>query len=89
MSDGPRFHVKLDHGHAAAFKKIMKVYSVEISTCEQISSEEFLVAFEEPTTTIFDAMSFYPVASWFESPLAPQSHSSFDHHVVHVRKCAS
>ena len=91
MSDGPCFHVKLDHGHVAAFKKVMKAFDVEISTCEQIGSKEFLVTFEEPTTTLFDAMDFYPVASWLEVPLRTPLSQKFSFHrcVAHVNKCAS
>lgn len=64
MSVAPCFRVKLNHGHAASFKKVMKDFDVEMSTCEQNVFEEFLVVSEEPTTTLFDAVDFCPVASW-------------------------
>ena len=63
-SEGPCFCVKVDHGGVAAFKKAMKDFDVEISSYKQINRKEFLVTFEEPSTTIFDAKDFYPVALW-------------------------
>ena len=61
---GPSFHVKLHHGQTTAFKKVLKIFNVEFSSCQQINNQEFLVTFEEPTTTIIDAKEFCPAASW-------------------------
>ena len=62
------FFVKVDHGGVAAFKKAMEKamenFDVEISSYRQINGKEFLVTFEEPSTTIFDAKDFYPIALW-------------------------
>lgn len=69
MLDGPSFYVKLvDHGHVTAFKKVMKDFGVEISSCKQINQKEFFVTFEEPGTTVFDAIDFYPSAFWLQIP---------------------
>lgn len=68
------------YGNAAAFEKIMKEFDDETQSHEQISLEVFLATFEEPTTTIFDAKDFYPIASWSQSqdrhdrPRSPRSH---------------
>jgi hypothetical protein len=64
MFFGPSFNVKLDHGHTMSFKKAMKEYDIEIYDCHQINRKEFVVTFEEPTTSIHDAMEFYPQATW-------------------------
>ena len=85
MSDGRSFRVKVDHGHVAAFKKVMKAFTVEITTCEQINTNEFVVTFEEPTTTLFDAADFYPVASWLTLPQKFPFHRCF----TPMNKCAS
>ena len=44
----------------------MEDFDVEISSYRQINRKEFLVTFEEPSTTIFDAKDFHPVALWSE-----------------------
>lgn len=62
--EGPSFHVKLHHGQTTAFKKVLKNFDVEFSSYQKINNHEFLVTFEEPTTTIIDAKEFYPMASW-------------------------
>ena len=66
----PIFRVKVDHGHTQSFKKVMKRFHVEILSFQQISRKEFIVAFEEPSTTLVDARDFYPVASWTTYPIS-------------------
>ena len=67
MTEGPSFIVFVHNGNVDSFKKTMALYDVEVASCLQMNRNEFSVTFEEPTTTVLDAIDFFPTASWTPS----------------------
>jgi hypothetical protein len=58
------FHVRVNKRYWDDFKKVLRQFEDDEVYDWWQTYNEFTVIFAEPTTTVFDARDFFPMASW-------------------------